>query len=251
MKYQNKFELKLTLFSMIIYYTLFIVSNIISNIIFKIEYLIVVPIQFIFFGCVLFYLKKKKLLSYYGISSISKLNHKKLLFYSPFIIISCLNFVNGISVDKITLELILTFIAMLFTGFFEELLFRSYLVRLLLNKSKTVAIVIPSLIFGIVHLFNLLGGADIAQTLLQVCYASAFGFMCTAFFYKTNNIIPCMICHSLVDMVYVITPSGSVTNDIIFSSIVTLLGVSYGIYLMKNSFDEKQTNISISETSTD
>ncbi|MDE7171503.1 MAG: CPBP family intramembrane metalloprotease, partial [Oscillospiraceae bacterium] len=137
-----------------------------------------------------------------------------------------------ISVDKITLELILALTAMLFTGFFEELLFRSYLVRLLLNKSKVLAIAIPSLLFGMVHLVNLLGGADIGQTLLQVCYASAFGFMCTAFFYKTNNIIPCMICHSLVDMTNVIAPSSSVTDDIIFSIIVILLGVIYGTYLM-------------------
>lgn len=240
MEYQNKLELKLTFFSIIIYYTLFIISNIISNCIFKIEYLIVVPIQFILFGCTLFYLKQKKLLSYYGISSISKLNHKKLLYYAPFIIISCLNFMNGISFDTITLEVILTFIAMLFTGFFEELLFRSYLVRLLSNKNKIFAIAIPSLLFGIMHLVNLLGGEDIGQALLQVCYASAFGFMCTAFFYKNNNIIPCMICHSLVDMIYVITPSSSVTNDIIFSIIVILLGVIYGIYLMKNSFDIKK-----------
>ena len=63
--------------------------------------------------------------------------------------------------------------------------------------------------------------------------------MWTAFFYKTNNIIPCMICHSLVDMIFVIAPFSSVTNDIIFSIIVTLLGVIYGIYLMKNSFDIK------------
>lgn len=239
MKYQNKFELNLTLFSMIIYYTFLKISNIISNSIFEIEYLVVVPIQFILFGCVLLYLKRKKLLSYYGISSISKLHHKKLLFYVPFIIISCLNFMNGITIDKITLELFMAFIAMFFTGFFEELLFRSFLVRLLLHKSKILAIVIPSLLFGIVHLFNLLGGADIEQTLLQVCYASAVGFMWTAFFYKTNNIIPCMICHSLADMIFVIAPFSSVTNDIIFSIIVTLLGVIYGIYLMKNSFDIK------------
>lgn len=238
MKNQNKFELKLTLFSMLIYYAFFITSSIISNYIFKIKYLINVPVQMILFGCVLLYLKRKGLLSYYGISSISKLDHKKLLFYVPLIIISCLNLMNGISVDKITLELILALTAMLFTGFFEELLFRSYFVRLLLNKSKALAIAIPSLLFGMVHLVNLLGGADIGQTLLQACYASAFGFMCTAFFYKTNNIIPCVICHSLVDMTYVIAPSSSVTDDIVFSIIVILLGVIYGTYLMKNSFDK-------------
>lgn len=239
MKNQNKFELKLTLFSMFIYYAFFITSSVISNNIFKIKYLINVPVQMILFGCVLFYLKRKDLLSYYGISSITKLDHKKLLFYVPLIIISCLNLINGISVDKITFELILALTAMLFTGFFEELLFRSYLVRLLLNKSKALGIAVPSLLFGIIHLVNLLGGADIAQTLLQACYASAFGFMCTAFFYKTNNIIPCVICHSLVDMTNVIAPSNSAADDMIFSIVVILLGVVYGTYLMKNSFDMK------------
>lgn len=234
MKYQNKFELKLTLISILVYYVSLIINNIISNKIVGIEYIIVVPFQILFFLCTLIFLKRKSLLSYYGILPINKLNHKKLLFYVPFIVISCSSFINEITIDKVSLELFLTLIAMLFTGFFEELLFRSYLVRLLLGKSKILAIAIPSLLFGIVHLFNLLGGADIMQTLLQVCYASAFGFMCTAFFYKTDNIIPCIICHSLVDIIYVIAPSSSDMCDIIFSIIVVIFGTSYGIYLMQH-----------------
>lgn len=233
-----KFELKLTLVSMIIYYSLLIIGNIMSNKILGIEYSAVVPIQLILFIYVIFYLRRKKLLSYYGISSVKGLDHKKLLFYVPLIVISFWNFVNGIHVEGVTPELFLALISMMFTGFFEELLFRSYLVKLLLNKSRTLAIMLPSLIFGIAHLANLFGGADIMQTLLQVCYALAFGFMCTAFFYKTNNIIPCMLCHSLVDMIYVVTPTDSVILDTFFAMIVILFGTGYGIYLMKNNFGE-------------
>lgn len=219
---------------MLVYYVFLIISNLISNKIVGIEYIIVVPFQILFFILVLIFLKRKNLLLYYGISPINKLNHKKLLFYVPFIVISCSNLMNGITIDKVSSELFLTLIAMLFTGFFEELLFRSYLVRFLLGKSKILAIAIPSFLFGIVHLFNLSGGADIMHTLLQVCYASAFGFMCTAFFYKTDHIIPCMICHSLVDIIYVIAPSRSDMCDIIFSILVIISGTSYGIYLMQH-----------------
>ena len=233
MKYQFKFELKLTLISMIVYYGLLIISNIISNKIWGIEYLAVVPMQIALFVCVLFYLKRKNLLSYYGISSIKELEHKKLLYYVPLIVICFANFINGIHINDVTLELFLALIAMLFTGFFEELLFRSYLVKLLLNKSKILAIALPSLMFGMAHLFNLFGGADIMPTLLQVCYASGFGFMCTIFFYKTNNIIPCMLCHSLVDIVSVITPSVDVMHDVLFMIIVILFGTGYGDYLMR------------------
>ena len=241
MKDQKKFELKLTLASMILYYSLLIIGNIMSNKILGIEYSAVVPIQIILFIGILLYLKRKNLLSYYGISSIKNLNHKKLLFYVPFIVISFCNLVNGIHIDGAAPELFLALIAMLFTGFFEELLFRSYFVKLLLHRSRILAIMLPSLIFGIVHLANLFGGADIMQTFLQVFYASAFGFMCTAFFYKTNNIIPCVICHSLVDMIYVITPTDSAAQDVLFSIIVILFGTGYGIYLMKNNYGGTET----------
>jgi uncharacterized membrane protein len=44
-----------------------------------------------------------------------------------------------------------------------------------------------------------------------------------------------MICHSLIDMIYVITPSSSYLNDVIFSIILIVIGMSYGMYLMKNN----------------
>lgn len=134
---------------------------------------------------------------------------------------------------------------MFFTGIFEELLFRCFLFKMLLHKNTITAILFSSIGFGFAHLFNLIGGAELIPTLLQVCYASAIGFSFTIFFYKTHSIIPCMICHSMVDMVYVIAPSNSLKDDIIFTIIVSVCGIGYAIYLLTKKSFEKNTSINL------
>ena len=46
------------------------------------------------------------------------------------------------------------------------------------------AIIVSSITFGIVHIVNLLNGADLIPTLLQVYYAVAIGYMLVMVFYK-------------------------------------------------------------------
>lgn len=46
------------------------------------------------------------------------------------------------------------------------------------------AILISSITFGLGHIVNLLNGKNILETLMQICYAVAIGFLFTIIFYK-------------------------------------------------------------------
>ena len=116
------------------------------------------------------------------------------------IIIAVLNLGFGIHIKYSLQQLLLISVAMLGMGFSEEIVFRSFLIKTLMNKNTKVAILAPSIIFGVIHLTNLFGGANLIQTVLQAIYASSFALMCSVFFIKTNNIIPCMICHSITNI---------------------------------------------------
>lgn len=232
----NKFK-KEMIFSItwiIIYFLLVIFANILSNIVIKIPNSINALVEIIFPIIVIIYLKKKQLLSYYGINSLKKLNYKNLLFCLPMIIIALVNLGFGIHINDSWQQILLISIAMLGVGFSEEILFRSFLIKALMNKNSKVAILLPSIFFGIIHITNFFGGADIVMTILQIIYATSFALMCSMFFYKTNNVIPCMICHSIANITNTFLPNNlSIEYQCIGCVAFIIPSVCYAWYLYK------------------
>ena len=233
----NKFKIEMIYFIiwLMIYFLLVIFANILSNIIIKIPNSINALVEIIFPIAVIIFLKKKKLLSYYGINSLKKLNYKNLLFCIPMIIIAFLNLGFGINIKNYSWQQILLIsVSMLGVGFSEEILFRSFLIKAIMNKNTKAAILLPSIFFGIIHITNLFGGADIVMTILQIIYASAFGLMCSMFFYKTNNIIPCMICHSITNITDIFLPKNlSIEYQYIGCIAFIIPSIFYAWYLYK------------------
>lgn len=195
-----KKELTFSAIWTVIYFILVILANVLSNYVVKVPNSVNAFVEILFPAVVIAYLKKRGLLSYYGINSLKHLNYKNLLFCVPMIIIAFLNLGFGIHINYSWQQILLISVAMLGVGFSEEILFRSFLVKAVMNKNTKAAIFIPSIVFGVIHLANLFGGANLIQTVLQVIYATSFALMCSLFFIKTNNIIPCMICHSITNV---------------------------------------------------
>ena len=243
--FNNKFkrEMIFTIISIIIYAILVISANVLSNIIIKVPNSINALIEIIFPIGIIIYLKNKKLLSYYGINSLKKLNCKNLLFFIPMIIISIANLSFGIHINYSWQQILLISIAMLGVGFSEEILFRSFLIRAVQNKNTKIAILLPSIIFGLIHIANIFGGANIFATLLQVIYATSFGLMCSLFLYKTNNIIPCMICHSFTNITDIFLPIDlSVKYQCIGCILFIIPTAFYAWYLYKTKRDLVKDN---------
>ncbi len=78
----NKFKIEMIYFIiwLVIYFLLVIFANILSNIIIKIPNSINALVEIIFPIAVIIFLKKKKLLSYYGINSLKNLTIKIYFF---------------------------------------------------------------------------------------------------------------------------------------------------------------------------
>lgn len=181
----------------------------------------------------IFILHKRKKLGYYGFGSFKKLNAKNLLYYIPFIIAASVNLWAGIHIKDTTIQILLITICMICVAFIEEVIFRAFLMKALMNKSAALAVAVSSSLFGIIHLLNLFTGADIVSTVFQVFYAAAFGFMCAAFFYRTGSIIPCIICHAVGNALDIFLPKDmSVTMQYIGCTAIVLSGSFYGIYLL-------------------
>jgi uncharacterized protein len=118
-------------------------------------------------------------------------------------------------------------------GFIEEILFRGYLLRLLMKNSVRRAIIVSSLTFGIGHIVNVLNGADMLSTGLQVVYAISIGVMLSVFVVRTNNILPCCVFHGVFNALSAFSNEAgiTITYQIVTCVIITVISLGYAWYV--------------------
>lgn len=118
-------------------------------------------------------------------------------------------FLNGIT-DKDGFSAQYVFMLLLFViavGFFEEFIFRGLIFKYLSAKGLKVAIIGSSILFGIGHFANILSGADLLMTLLQITFALLFGLVCAEIVAKTKSIIFPIVWHATHDFIAFLTDS--------------------------------------------
>lgn len=101
--------------------------------------------------------------------------------------------------------LLMVVISNMITGFYEEVIMRGMLLGHMMEHWKGTdrrvlkSVVATSVLFGAVHLGNLVYGA-VFDTLLQVCYATIFGLVFAAAYLRTKNLWACILVHGIVDV---------------------------------------------------
>ncbi len=134
-------------------------------------------------------------------------------------------------------------------GFFEEMAFRGCIFPVVLSRlSKKKAgvfwsIVVSSAIFGVIHLFNVLTGASVGATFLQVGYSFLIGGMCSVMLLKTQNIWYCVILHAVYNFAGGVVPQlggGEIWTlpEIILTASVAVPVAIYVIYMLVHITEE-------------
>ena len=136
-----------------------------------------------------------KRVSYYGLTKVTDL--KKYLYFIPLLLIVSVNLWNGININNTPSEILFYIITMVNVGFLEEMIFRGFLFKMMAKDNIKSAIIVGSITFGMGHIVNLLNGADLIPTLMQVCYATAIGYLFVTIFYKSKSLVPCIIAHAV------------------------------------------------------
>lgn len=180
------------------------------------------------------FIRKHRLSRYFGLC-VPKNVRKVYLYYLPLILISSVNFWCGVTIRATFLEILLYILSMCLVGLLEELIFRGLLFKGMCKSNITAAIIVSSLTFGFGHIVNLLLGEPVFETLLQLVYASAIGFCYTALFHVSGSILPCILSHAFVNSTSIFAIEPSPAANIGITIVQTVLGVGYGLWLLRRS----------------
>ena len=121
----------------------------------------------------------------------------------------------------------------------EEVFFRGIFQAIIYSRLKgrrfdlIWTVVITSAFFALWHLTNLIGGAGIGDTLLQVVYTFLLGCMFSFMFVKTGSLYPCIIAHAVFDVGGRLIPTlgSGVFQDVVFWVLTIAVGVLCGVYV--------------------
>lgn len=156
------------------------------------------------------------------------------LFFIPILILMTGNLWGGFGIAYEGISQVYAVCSMLLIGFIEELLFRGFLFRAILKKDPApVAITITAVTFGIGHIVNLFAGQASLETVIQVFFAIAWGFMFTFVFYKSGNLVVCIVVHGMVDALSKFTPESRLTAEYVYMSATIVFAIGYCIYLSR------------------
>ena len=175
-----------------------------------------------------------KRVAYYGLVKVT--DAKKYLYFIPLLLIVSVNLWNGINVNHAPGKIIFYMLSMVNIGFLEEIIFRGFLFKMMAKDNLKSAIIVSSITFGLGHIVNLLNGADLVPTLMQICYAVALGYLFVIIFYKSKSLVPCIVTHIVIDVLSVFNVENSLSVYIIPVFLI-VVSVGYAIYINKRVED--------------
>lgn len=181
-------------------------------------------------GAILIFVKKMHLEEKYGLVKWNG-SAKDYLFFAPMFVLMTGNLWGGLGIAYTGIAQLFAVISMLLVGFIEEMIFRGFLFRVLLQKdSVPVAVTISAVTFGVGHIANLLAGQGGIETFIQVCFAIAWGFLFTFVFYKSGSLWVCIIVHGLVDVFAKFAAPDSGSGSV-YVTVTILVSAVYCAYL--------------------
>lgn len=176
----------------------------------------------------LLFLGKNSLFPYCG---LQRVKGKGYGWFLPLIALSTVNFWHGLTMRE---GAVLYIISMVWVAILEELIFRGLLFRAMERDGRTAAVIVSSVTFGVGHIVNLLLGAELLATALQLIEATALGFCFTAIFMVTGSLLPCILSHAFINCTSFFAAEPTATEQVV-CIIVTVVAVGYGWWLLKRN----------------
>ena len=167
-------------------------------------------------------------------------NGKALLWLLPMWVLSTGNLWGGVSLQYDGITTVMAALSFLLVGVAEEIVFRGFLFNgMRKSGSLTVAVIVSAVTFGMGHIVNLLTGHATGETLVQIVFAVAWGFLLTFAYLKGGSLLPCIVIHGLIDAFSVFARDNEAAHWAYIIATVAV-AVAYCLYLRKQPTPEPE-----------
>ncbi len=158
---------------------------------------------------------------------------RRYWYFIPMLILMTGNLWGGFKAAYSGIDQVCAVLSMLLIGYIEEVIFRGFLFKMMLRQNgEKPAIIVSAVTFGIGHLVNLLAGQTSLESVIQVFFAIAWGFIFTYVFYKCGSLWPCIAVHGLVDAFSKFAVE-SVALEWVYMSATIVIAIIYCLRLSK------------------
>ena len=228
-----KNELTFSIVWIVLYVVLFSVADGISEDLGTLK-IVTAPLGIVLTAVLAGWIVKSGLREKYGLC-LPKVDGKQMLFGLPLVVIVSTSLWSGFGKSISVTEAVLRVISMLCVGFLEEIIFRGFLFKAMCKTNVKRAVIISSLTFGIGHIVNLLNGADVFPTLMQIVYAVALGFLFTIIFLRSGSLIPCILTHSAINSLSTFGAEPTGTRLMVITVALTAISLGYAAWIIKST----------------
>ena len=168
----------------------------------------------------------------YGLDGWAR-DSRRFLYFLPMFILATGNLWSGFGLDYRGMGQVWATLSMALIGFVEEMLFRGFLFKARLKKDGVkVAVIVSAVTFGIGRIVNLLAGQGNWETVGQVIFAVAWGFLFTLAYYKSGSLWPCIAVHAIVDVASLYNGE-NLTMEWVYIGATILIALIYCPYLLR------------------
>ena len=156
-----------------------------------------------------------------------------MLYFSPLLLIALSPFTAGINYNGGAALILANLFLTLGIGMAEEVFFRGIICGAWLGHGVGKAMMISSVLFGLSHILNIAGGAELGETVLQICFALVYGMVFALIFAESGSLLPCVLLHALHDFCAFISGEGSAQFEIILGAVQFIVLLVYFLYLFR------------------
>lgn len=179
-----------------------------------------------------YYRIKYKGISNLGFHSVEKGAAKRMLYFSPLLLIALSQFAAGVALKGGGACLCANLFLTLGIGMAEEIYFRGIICGLWREHGTIKAMILSSVLFGLSHLLNIAGGAEFVETILQICFALVYGMVFALIFAEGHSLFPCVLLHALHDFCSFISGEACAKLEIIIGAVQFVVLLAYFVYLL-------------------
>ncbi|MGE7624967.1 CPBP family intramembrane glutamic endopeptidase [Viridibacillus sp. NPDC096237] len=200
------------------------------------QFIMLVPLAIILF---LYIAYKKKWRQYFFVKV--HLNKENLLLYVPLFLVLCIIIysTNGLNFKSVPNLFAMFIMQFLIVAFIEETIFRGMMLRILSVKGTLVAVWVSSILFGVTHSLQLIGGQSVEDTIIQILYALVVGLVLALLVMDGHSIIITILFHGFNNFFNLM---GNVESSITSAYIIFFVLLVYSVYLWRR-VNKKGKNI--------